>query len=97
LEHPLIPALKKLVMKNRVAEAFFSLLALYLISCGIAAAIFLGMLLVPVVFVALFVLAVRQLISRKRKTQQSGQRKGVIVERTITAIIRRMPPFKKAA
>jgi len=94
LEHCLIWQKKKLVMKNKVVEALFSLLALYLFSCAIGAAILLGILLVPIVLAALLVLAVRDLFSRKKKTRQTDF---VKVKGKVITITRWMPRDRKAA
>jgi hypothetical protein len=54
-------------MKNRIKEACFSFLALFLFACGFSAALFIGMLLMPFAFIAVFVLAIREIIIWKRK------------------------------
>jgi hypothetical protein len=84
-------------MKNKFTEALFSLLALYLFSCVIAAAIVLGMLLVPFVFVALLVKGLIQLTLGKIKTKKTGAAEALIIKRKVTAIIHRKPSLKKAA
>lgn len=54
-------------MKNKIIEACFIFLALFLFACGFAAAVFMGMMLMPVAFVAVFVLAIREIIIWKRR------------------------------
>lgn len=61
-------------MKNQIAEACFTFLALFLMACGIAAAIFIGMLLMPVAFIAIFVLAIREIIIWKRKARATKEK-----------------------
>lgn len=55
-------------MKNKVLETFFSLLALYLFACGLATAVVLGILFIPLIFITLLVLVVREVNGWKRKT-----------------------------
>jgi hypothetical protein len=54
-------------MKNKIIESCFAFLALFLFACGFAAAVFIGMMLMPVAFVSVFVLAIREIIMWKRK------------------------------
>lgn len=54
-------------MKNKIIEACFTFLALFLFACGFAAAVFIGMMLMPLAFVAVFGLAFREIIIWKRK------------------------------
>ena len=84
-------------MKNKFIEALFSLLALYLFACVIAAAMVLGMLLVPIVFVALFIMAIRDLITRKRKAYKAGQAGAVKLKGKVITISSWIPHDRKAA
>jgi len=54
-------------MKSKVFEACFTFLALFLFACGFAATVFIGMMLMPIAFMAVFVLAIREIIIWKRK------------------------------
>ncbi|MER3471554.1 MAG: hypothetical protein C4330_09515 [Chitinophagaceae bacterium] len=54
-------------MKSKVFEACFTFLALFLFACGFAATVFIGMMLMPIAFMAVFVLAIREIIIWKRR------------------------------
>lgn len=84
-------------MKNKFIEAIFSLLALYLFACVIAAAIVWGMLLVPLVFVVLLVAGIWDLASRKMKTSKSEQISSVKAKGKVITIMSWNPRNRKAA
>jgi Flp pilus assembly protein TadB len=89
---------KKAGMKSQIAEACFTFLAIFLFACGIAAVIFIGMLLMPVAFAAIFVLAIREIIIWKRKTRETKQKDKVFrpafVQKKSEAILRHMATVK---
>ena len=64
---------KPRLMKNRICETCFSFLALFLMACGISVAIFTGMLFMPLAFIAVFALAVREIIVWKRNKKLSAE------------------------
>ncbi|WP_207515258.1 hypothetical protein [Longitalea luteola] len=49
-------------MKKRILEACFSFLAIFLIAVGFSAALFLGMLLMPLAFIIVSMLAVKEIL-----------------------------------
>jgi hypothetical protein len=71
-------------MKNRIREACFSFLALFLMACGISAAVCIGMLLMPFAFIAVFVLAIREIIIWKRNKHLSVKKRKATKEVTIS-------------
>ncbi len=49
-------------MKGKIRELFYSFLALFLYGCAFAAAVFLSILLIPVLIVTMLVIAIREMI-----------------------------------
>lgn len=56
-------------MKSKVKEVCFTFLALFLFACGFAAIIFIGTMLMPIAFIAVFLLAIKEIIIWKRTTK----------------------------
>jgi 1,4-dihydroxy-2-naphthoate octaprenyltransferase len=82
-------------MKNKIAEVYFSFLAIYLLSCLIVSVIVLGMLLVPIVMVTLLALVIREVTFGRRKTRKHT---GTLnPELKITATTAWTPRGRKAA
>jgi fatty acid desaturase len=87
-------------MKNKLMEACFAVLAFYLFACGVATTVVLGILLMPVLFITLLFLAVRELIKWKRKQTMERQKTSVGMRINRKVVIRPMPsyqPYKKVA
>ena len=85
-------------MKNRIREACFSFLALFLMACGFSAVVFIGMLLMPFAFIAVVVLAVREIIIWKRNNNVVEKRKAVkavMAQEPNKGIIRYMPNLNR--
>lgn len=87
-------------MKKKIRELFYSFLALFLFSCVFAAAVFLSILLIPVLIVTIGVIAIKEMIVWRRKNKKVKGNSVVIVEHRETAVVRTMPdnrPFRKVA
>jgi hypothetical protein len=69
-------------MKNRIQEACFSLFVLFLLSIVFSTAVFMCMLFMPFVSIAIFVLAVREIIIWKRNKKLSLEKRKTTKEVT---------------
>jgi len=82
-------------MSNRICEACFSFLAIILMACGLAAALFISMLLMPFAFITVLVLAVREVVIWKRNEKLTKEKnivmKAIAVQRKRKTVVRYMP------
>jgi Flp pilus assembly protein TadB len=87
-------------MRNQLIEACFKALAIYLLAFGVATVVVLGILLMPVLFIAIVFLAAREVVVWKRKQKIENRKTAVGTRLNRKAVIRAMPfhePYKKAA
>lgn len=49
-------------MKKKISEAIYSLFAIFLFACGFAALLLAGIVMIPLLLVALFIIALKKLI-----------------------------------
>lgn len=87
-------------MRNQFIEACFKALAIYLLACGVATVVVLGILLMPVLFITILFMAAREVIIWKRKHKTEKGKITVSTRLKRKAVIRYLPfnlPYKKAA
>jgi|GEM_PF-4934082 len=77
-------------MENKMRKAFFRLMAFYLFAIGMAAFVVLGVIMIPVIFIMLLGVAIKELVVWRRKSKSMKKSVAFAGHKNESVVIKQM-------